>query len=577
MKITDEQIRKQIQLGEDSQWEFKQVVFKGDTPNSPRREDLADEIGAFANADGGMLVCGVSDDRQIQGMTRPQIEKLDRMLVEVCTDTIKPSVRPNIYRRMLDSKAFLLVEVPKGYDVHKRSEKAFIRVGSTKRQLGGNEELRLRLARAQSRYSWFDKQIVEQTGFNSLSESIWEMHLSVTGAIDPQKGLKNLNLLTEDDSGVIRSTVAGVLLCAKSPQKWLPQSKIMATLYRGKNRASNQLDFKEIVGPLYQQIAEAVKFVARNMRVAARKIPQREEYPQYSLTAVFEGVVNAVVHRDYSMSSRNIRLSIFSDRLEIDSPGRLPNGMTIEGMEESQSTRNEVIASVLGKTPVDDTLGSDHRYYIMERRGDGVSLIKTKTQETAGVLPKYEIVDESNVILTIPAANLEFSQADATVKVHSAGELLPSIEVLAMYPNKTWKQSTTNYEGEAVFDLYTTNLPMTVYFAAKGFSAGIKENWLPNEGSFSIELRPIGAGGSVFFTRNSGQIPGLRGRINPKRDAFNRTYLYADNISIEEGRQQPVPFRLGKAMYLVDANGAEFMVTIVDIIGQLTLLEYRQL
>ena len=115
------------------------------------------------------------------------------------------------------------------------------------------------------------------------------------------------------------------------------------------------------------------QFVVRNMRVAARKTPEREDVPQYSKAAVFEAVVNAVAHRDYSMSSRRIRLSMFKDRLEIDSPGQLPNGMTIEGMEASQATRNEVIASVFGRIPVGNVAGSDHRRYLMERRGDGVS------------------------------------------------------------------------------------------------------------------------------------------------------------------------------------------------------------
>ena len=107
---------------------------------------------------------------------------------------------------------------------------------------------------------------------------------------------------------------------------------IMATLYRGKDRASGQLDAQEIEGPLYQQIFDGCRFVSRNMRVASRKTPAREDLPQYSMVAVFEAIVNAVIHRDYSMFSSRIRLSIFKDRLEIDSPGHLPNGMTIESM-----------------------------------------------------------------------------------------------------------------------------------------------------------------------------------------------------------------------------------------------------
>ena len=114
MTFLDEDIRQQLRLGEDSLWEFKQIEFNGDTPVSPRREDLADEMGAFANASGGVLLCGVADDGRIQGMSRDQMAALDRLLVEVCTDAIEPSLRIDVHHRELDGRAFLLVDVPRG-------------------------------------------------------------------------------------------------------------------------------------------------------------------------------------------------------------------------------------------------------------------------------------------------------------------------------------------------------------------------------------------------------------------------------------------------------------------------------
>ncbi|WP_446831658.1 ATP-binding protein [Candidatus Foliamicus sp.] len=290
---------------------------------------------------------------------------------------------------------------------------------------------------------------------------------------------------------------------------------------------------------------------------------------------MFEAVVNAVAHRDYSMSARMIRLSMFKDRLEIDSPGRLPNGMTIEGMEASQATRNETIASVFGRIPVARVAGSDHRRYLMERRGDGVSIIRKETEEATGMPPQYEIVDESSLVLRIPAAKLELVPADATVTVHSGGEPLAGIEVLALFPNKTWVQAFTDETGEAALDLYTTHLPMTVYAAGRRYRAGLKRAWTPNRGGLLLELEPLGAGGAVIFTQGTGRLPGLRGRLNPIRDNSDRTYLYADNIAIDEGRQQPVPFLLGKPIRLTDAHGTERTVAIVDIVGQSVLIEYR--
>lgn len=577
MTISDEEIRQQLRLGEDSRWEFKQIEFRDNSPASPRREELADELSAFANASGGVLLCGVSDDGRIPGMSREQMGTLDRLLVEVSTDAIEPALRIDVHHRELDEKAFVLVEVPRGDAVHKRSGRAFIRVGATKRRLDGDERLRLAQGRAQSRYLWFDKQIVPNTGFETLDERLWEPLLSVAGAADPRRALMNLRFLTRDEAGVDRATVAGVLLCSQAPQEWLPQATIFATHYRGRDRASGQLDAQEITGPLPTQIVEAVKFTVRNMRVAAHKVPEREDVPQYSVAAVFEAVVNAVAHRDYSVSARHIRLSMFEDRLEIDSPGQLPNGMTIDGMEAMQATRNEVIASVFGRLPVGDVSGAEHRRYLMERRGDGVSIILQKTKEIAGTSPEYRVVDESSLVLSIPAAKLEVVPADATVTVHSQGTPLTGVQVLTLFPNKTWQRANTDQTGEAALDLYTTHLPMTVYVAAPKYSAGLVREWRPDKGGLLLELHPLPSGGATIFSQSTGHLPGLRGRLNPIRDTSDRTYLYADNIAIEEGRQQPVSFRVGKPMRLTDAYGVELSVTIVDIIGRSALVEYRSL
>ena len=575
MVVSDTEIRQRLRVGEDSSWAFKQVEFNGNRPTSPRRDELADEMSAFANASGGILLCGVTDDRRVQGMSREQMAAVNSLLVEISTDAVKPSLQIDVHHRELDGETFVLVKVPRGDTVHERDGRAFVRVGTTRRRLNGGERLRLTQNRAQSRFLWFDKQIVPGTGFETLSERLWEPLLSVAGADNPRRGLMNLRLLAQDKAGVDRATVAGVLLCAQSPQEWLPQATIVATHYRGQDRASGQLDAQEIVGPLPRQIADAVKFVARNMRVAARKLPEREDMPQYRIAAVFEAVVNAVAHRDYSISSRRIRVSMFEGRLEIDSPGQLPNGMTIESMDTSQATRNEVIASVFGRIPVGDVPGTSHRRYLMERRGDGVSIIKTETQEATGNLPQYKVIDSSSIVLNIPAAKLELSPADSTVTVHAGGEPLSGVEVLALFPNKTWQRAKTGEAGEALLDLYTTHLPMTVYAAAPGYAGGLKQEWLPSRGGLLMELNLLSAGGSIIFPKATGHLPGLRGRLNPIRDFSDRTYLYADNIAIEEGRQQPVSFRLGKAIKLTDAFGSELLVTMIDIIGRSALVEYR--
>jgi len=229
VKLTDVEIRQRLRLGEDSAWEFKQVEFNGNQPKSPRRKDLADEMIAFANASGGMLLCGVTDDGRIQGMSPAQAAELNRLLVHISRDTVKPSLRIDVHHREIDGQIMVLARVPQGDTVYERDGRTYIRVGATKRRLDGDARLRLAQNRAQGRYLWFDQQIVPNTGFETLSERLWEPLLSVAGAKDPRRGLMSLRLLDQDENGVHRATVAGVLLCTQSPQEWLPQATIIAT------------------------------------------------------------------------------------------------------------------------------------------------------------------------------------------------------------------------------------------------------------------------------------------------------------------------------------------------------------
>ncbi|MBC6442022.1 MAG: hypothetical protein GDA53_02675 [Rhodobacteraceae bacterium] len=177
--------------------------------------------------------------------------------------------------------------------------------------------------------------------------------------------------------------------------------------------------------------------------------------------------------------------------------------------------------------------------------------------------------------MRIPAARLEVVPADATVTVHSEGDALAGIEVLALFPNKTWVRAVTDETGSAKPNLYTANLPMTVYAAGHGYAAGLVREWVPGQGGLMLELKTLGAGGSVIFESDTGHLPGLKGRLNPIRDTSDRTYLYADNIAIDEGKQQPVTFFPGKPIRLTDAHGVEMSVTIVDIWGRSALVEYR--
>ena len=299
--------------------------------------------------------------------------------------------------------------------------------------------------------------------------------------------MEKMGLLATDENGTTRATVAGILLCSEAPEQWLPNACITATCYQGKDRASGQIDAQTIGGPLNRQIEQALAFVLRNMRVAARKEPAREDLPQYSTNALFEAMVNAVIHRDYSVSGSRTRLSMFVDRTEIWSPGGLPNNLTIESMGERQATRNEALASLLRRIHVEGIEGTGGRRFFMERRGDGVPMIMRRTQELSGKRPEYRLIDGSELCLTIPAASLENSPATVTITVRSGGRPVEGVDLLALFPNNTWKRATTDGTGEMEVSLHSVHLPMTVFAAAAGFAARNERGWVPSQRALALE------------------------------------------------------------------------------------------
>lgn len=572
---SDEEIRRQVRLGEDSYWEFKEIEFAEAKPKNPRRDSLADVLAAFSNSSGGILLCGVTDDGTVHGMDRAQLDALEDLLSSISADSIKPPINPIIRRKELDSRSFVLVEVPEGDSLHESPGGYFIRVGSAKRKMASDEQLRLAQRRGQARYRWYDKQTVDGTGFATLEETLWKPLLSAHSASEPEISLSKLGLLADDEHGVLRATVAGILLCCPTPQEWLPQAEITAVCYRGTDRTSGQLDAQVISGPINQQIEQALRFVLRNMRVSAHKTPDRTDLQQYSEQAVFEGIVNAVAHRDYSVSGSRIRISMFEGRLDINSPGGLPNNLTVESMEVRQSTRNEVLTSVLARIPLSGLPDIGERRYFMERRGDGVPIIREKTLELSGKSPEFRLIDDSELLLVIPAARLDAEPDRASIVVDSEGRPLADVDVLVLFPNKTWKQAKTDIDGIAYVNLHSTHLPMTVFAGISGFTAGHSADWVPAEGALKLELSPLPGGGSAVFPQSTGHIPILSGRLNPILDSVGRTYLYADNIAIDQGVQQPVYFRFNEDLTLTDANGREALVHIVDIVGQSSLIQYQ--
>ena len=430
------------------------------------------------------------------------------------------------------------------------------------------------IPRAQSRYLLFDEQPVPETGFDTLDPELWLPLISNEDAAHPETALEGIMVLARDEAGLRRATVTGILLCTRRPDRWLPNAVITATRYRGTDRTTDQIEAQEITGPLPRQIADAVTFAVRNMHVAARKTPMRIDVPQYSKRAVFEAVVNAVAHHDYSMRGSRIRLSMFSDRLEIQSSGELHNTLDLESIATRQATRNEAVASLMGWIGVGEIPGSEHRRYFMERRGDGVRTIIRATRELAGRPPTYRLIGDAAVLLQLPAAPQDATSSRVEVTITADGLPLPGAEALALFPNGS-RELAADEHGRAVVDLYTTHLPMTVFCAARGHAARLVRKWRPDSGALALELDRSPGGGSAVFPDGTGVLPSVSGRLTVSRDEQDRCHLEAWNLTIDQGRLQPVRFVPGRELRLTDASGTALFVRLLGMAGR-SVVEYRK-
>jgi ATP-dependent DNA helicase RecG len=397
---TLESIREQILAGEDSFAEFKELRYGDRSVVSPNPEDIAGEMVAFANAEGGALFLGVTDQGLIQGIPKERANIVENWAINIASNNCDPPIRPLIRKVVLpnpdgQSVDILLVLIKKGLYVHRTSSgRWYVRVGSTKRDMTQHELSRLFQHRRRSFV--FDEMPVQAATDVEVDRTTLQTFFGSASLIAWEQLLVNTRVLTRDEGGTLRPTVAGLLAFGFNPRTHLPSAFIEAAVYRGIELDSNHLIHSEqIDGPLGRQIDGAVAFVDRFMLKPAKKDTGRLEYPQFAISAVHEALVNAVAHRDYSISGSKIRLFLFDDRLELMSPGELPNTITLETLPFRQFTRNQLLVSFLAKMRSQRT----GRAFI-EARGEGVRKILSESAAHSGRRPEYRLIGQE-LMLTI--------------------------------------------------------------------------------------------------------------------------------------------------------------------------------
>ncbi|MEJ2747449.1 MAG: ATP-binding protein [Anaerolineae bacterium] len=349
-------------------------------------EALAECLVAFANGDGGLIVLGL--DEQGQPAERIWEEEAEGALHEAAT-LCRPPV-PSRWQPVETPKDTLVgINVPRSQELHTLYDgRVLIRSGSWNRPLTGNE---VRALANSKNSAEFETETVPGARPSDLSQEIIRDYLERREARGAAKIGSTDELLFEigatDREG--HPTTIGILLFGKNPQAFFPQSgivfvKFMSTEPRGEDGGVGYGRRDELVGPLPRIIDRAWNVIYEEMRVGAtvNKL-EREELTEYPRFAVREALVNAVAHRDYRISGRRIEIRMYSDRMEIISPGGLPGYMTLDNLVEEHFSRNPRLVNGL------------YQWGYIEELGLGIDLMIEEMAQAGHPPPTFRASDHA--------------------------------------------------------------------------------------------------------------------------------------------------------------------------------------
>jgi ATP-dependent DNA helicase RecG len=310
---------------------------------------------SFANTKGGQLFLGVEDDGTVTGHNLSNDTKAK---IEQVAGTCDPAVHINLESVDLgDGKSVTVVDVPQSPNApHRCTQGYFLRVGSESIKMSTeqltdylNEHGKLGFdERIRADYQW--SQI-----YNSKTVSTYKSYLSPQAQqLSDDSILSNLRMIKDT-----HATNAGILFFSNNATDQLLQFKVRCVAYNGTDTGSPIIDHKDFGENILEVIEASVQFIKRHLntslKVVGMKSVQTLEIPEEALREV---IVNAVVHRDYNIKGANIKVEVFSDRLEVSSPGGLPSGMALEDLGKKSLARNPIIADVLSRTPYMEKLGT---------------------------------------------------------------------------------------------------------------------------------------------------------------------------------------------------------------------------
>ena len=354
-----ESIIKKLKQPEGRRLEFKETVPKG--------EDLAKTVIAFSNDAGGEIFVGIKNEpREIVGIPDEALFRTEEQIANIVADLCEPTILPEITFVAVEDKTVIRVKIHRGSQVPYYLKTAgklkgtYIRVGSSNRL--ASEEIIQELERLRRNVS-FDSLPVREVTIEELDFSDFlKKYEERTGEKLDKNGLRKLELIKEIN-GQEHPTNAALLLCSsKHKQKLFPYAKIECARFKG-TKTEEFLDQATIESSVVLQPEEVMRFGQRNIaKGATLNGIYREDKWEYPLIAIREAVINAIVHRDYSLTGKDIKVAIFDDMLEITSAGTLPPSIDITELSAGQSEiRNRVLAPIFKKLGLIEQWGTGFR------------------------------------------------------------------------------------------------------------------------------------------------------------------------------------------------------------------------
>lgn len=378
------QLEPLLTQGENASLEFKEWGVRAET--------IAREMAGFANRQGGTILLGINDQGQIVGIP-DQAKDPEEWAMNIARGNITPPIDIGFQWHHQDQRRIAQIDIPKGRDKpYQVAGKYFLRVGSTTRQASQGELLRLFQAAG---FFHYDGNPIPETRLHHLNHSAlehyfqeYQINFGSESEESKRRLLINTDLMTEEGE----VSVAGILLFGTDPERHLPQSGIDFAHFAGTQINSELIDKQHISGNLGFQVERALACIKNNLRnpsdiQGARRTPRRSLPPE----KVFrELIVNACVHRNYAIHGSRIRIFLYSNRIEIISPGRLPNTVTLEKLRYGVSYAvNPILVKFM------ENLG------YMDRLGRGLPMVFQEMQRIEKSIDIKELGEDLHITLFV--------------------------------------------------------------------------------------------------------------------------------------------------------------------------------